>query len=102
MLCDLPVSARESSYLHAWESLPPYGSSWNACYHNLQAQAEEQIKQLQAENVQLKQAASKRGQALAQSKQFVNTYLQRSSALSNQLQNGASTNDDETVAKSAK
>ena len=47
----------------------------------MQAQANERIKQLQAENAQLRQTASKRSQALAQSKQFIDTYLQRSSSM---------------------
>ena len=47
----------------------------------VQAQANERMKQLQAENAQLRQTASKRSQALAQSKQFIDTYLQRSSSM---------------------
>ncbi len=47
----------------------------------LQATLPDRIQQLEAENEQLRQAASKRSQALAQARHFIDNNLQRSSAM---------------------
>ena len=47
----------------------------------MQAAATDKIRQLEAENVQLRQAASKRSQALAQARHFIDNNLQRSSSM---------------------
>lgn len=63
----------------------------------MQAEASKRIKQLEAENAQLKQAAAKRSQALAQSKQFIDTYVQRSSSLVKPSTDGASQGNNPPV-----
>lgn len=45
------------------------------------AAAQERVQQLEAENKQLRQAASKRSKALAQARHFIDSNLQRSSAV---------------------
>ena len=61
----------------------------------IQAPAHARIQQLEAENMQLRQAASKRSHALAQARQFIDSNLQRSSTrlhdLPDNQQNGATT-----------
>ena len=51
------------------------------CLLSVQAAATDKIRQLEAENVQLHQAASKRSQALAQARHFIDNNLQRSSSM---------------------
>lgn len=47
----------------------------------MQAAVKEKVQQLEAENNQLRQAASKRSEALAQARHFIDSNLQRSSAM---------------------
>lgn len=48
----------------------------------IQVSATDRMQQLEAENLQLRQAASKRSQALAQARHFIDNNLQRSSSMS--------------------
>ena len=51
------------------------------CFEPVQAAAKERAQQLEAENKQLRQAASKRSEALAQARHFIDSNLQRTSAM---------------------
>jgi len=51
------------------------------CFEPVQAAAKERVQQLEAENKQLRQAASKRSEALAQARHFIDSNLQRSSTM---------------------
>jgi len=59
----------------------PSSISLESCFEPVQAAAKERVQQLEAENKQLRQAASKRSEALAQARQFIDCNLQRSSAM---------------------
>ncbi len=59
----------------------PSSISLESCFEPVQAAAKERVQQLEAENKQLRQAASKRSEALAQARQFIDSNLQRSSAM---------------------
>ena len=53
----------------------------DSCFEPVQAAAKERLQQLEAENKQLRQAASKRSEALAQARHFIDSNLQRSSTM---------------------
>ena len=59
----------------------PSSIGLESCSEAVQAAAQERVQQLEAENKQLRQAASKRSKALAQARHFIDSNLQRSSAV---------------------
>ncbi len=59
----------------------PSSISRKSCFEPVQAAAKERVQQLEADNKQLREAASKRSEALAQARHFIDSNLQRSSAM---------------------
>lgn len=70
----------------------------NSCCEAVQAAVKERVQQLEAENKQLRQAASKRSEALAQARHFIDSNLQRSSTM---LQGTAESHGNGVQARSA-